>query len=35
VFVQKFTDDVKSQGLVTAAIARAGLRGTVTPEAEK
>jgi polar amino acid transport system substrate-binding protein len=34
-FVQKFTDDVKSQGLVTAAIARAGLRGTVTPEAEK
>jgi polar amino acid transport system substrate-binding protein len=34
-FVQKFTDDVKSEGLVSAAIARAGLRGAVTPEAEK
>jgi polar amino acid transport system substrate-binding protein len=34
-FVRKFTDDVKSEGLVNAAITRAGLRGTVTPEAEK
>jgi polar amino acid transport system substrate-binding protein len=34
-FVRKFTDDVTSEGLVRAAIARAGLRGTVTSEAEK
>jgi polar amino acid transport system substrate-binding protein len=29
-FVRNFTDEVKAQGLVTAAIARAGLRGAVT-----
>jgi polar amino acid transport system substrate-binding protein len=34
-FVRQFTDDVKSEGVVSAAIARAGLRGTVPPEAEK
>jgi polar amino acid transport system substrate-binding protein len=34
-FVRKFTEDVKSEGLVEAAIARAGLRGAVTSEAEK
>jgi polar amino acid transport system substrate-binding protein len=34
-FVRQFTDDVKSEGLVSAAVARAGLRGTVTPEAQK
>jgi polar amino acid transport system substrate-binding protein len=34
-FVRQFTDAVKSEGLVSAAIARAGLRGAVTSEAEK
>jgi polar amino acid transport system substrate-binding protein len=33
-FVRKFTHDVKSEGLVSAAIARAGLRGAVAPAAE-
>jgi polar amino acid transport system substrate-binding protein len=33
-FVRQFTHDVKSEGLVSAAIARAGLRGAVTPAAE-
>jgi polar amino acid transport system substrate-binding protein len=31
-FVEKFTDDAKSEGLVKAAIARAGLRGAMTSE---
>ena len=31
-FVRKFTDDVKADGLVAAAIARAGLRGAMTAE---
>jgi polar amino acid transport system substrate-binding protein len=34
-FVRQFTEDAKSEGLVKAAIARAGLRGAVTSEAEK
>ena len=34
-FVRQFTDAVKSEGLVSTAIARAGLKGTVTPQAEK
>jgi polar amino acid transport system substrate-binding protein len=34
-FVRQFTDAVKSEGLVTAAITRAGLRGTVASEAER
>jgi polar amino acid transport system substrate-binding protein len=34
-FVRQFTDAVKSEGLVSAAIARAGLKGTVAPEAPK
>jgi polar amino acid transport system substrate-binding protein len=34
-FVRQFTDDVKSEGLVAAAIARAGLRGTMASDAEK
>ena len=34
-FVRQFTGDVKSQGLVGAAIARAGLRGAVVSAAEK
>ena len=34
-FVRQFTSDVKSQGLVGAAIARAGLRGAVVSAAEK
>lgn len=29
-FVEKFTEDAKSQGLVKAAVARAGLRGALT-----
>jgi polar amino acid transport system substrate-binding protein len=29
-FIQKFTEDVKSEGLVTAAIARSGLRAATT-----
>ena len=33
-FVRQFTHDVKSEGLVDAAIARAGLRGAVTSAAE-
>jgi hypothetical protein len=33
-FVQKFSKDVKTEGLVTAAIERAGLRGTVALEAK-
>jgi polar amino acid transport system substrate-binding protein len=33
-FLRKFTEDVKSEGLVRAAIARAGLRGTVTSESQ-
>jgi polar amino acid transport system substrate-binding protein len=32
-FVEKFTSDVKSEGLVKAAIARADLRGAMTSEA--
>ena len=31
-FVEKFTRDAKSEGLVEAAVARAGLRGAMTPE---
>jgi len=31
-FVRKFTDDVKAEGLVAAAISRAGLRGAMTAE---
>lgn len=31
-FVEKFTGDAKSEGLVEAAIARAGLRGAMAPE---
>ena len=34
-FVRQFTEDVKSEGLVKAAIARAGLQGTVPPEPAK
>jgi polar amino acid transport system substrate-binding protein len=34
-FVRQFTEDVKSEGLVRAAIARAGLQGTVAPETAK
>jgi polar amino acid transport system substrate-binding protein len=34
-FVRQFTDEVKSEGVVAAAIARAGLRGTMTSDAEK
>jgi polar amino acid transport system substrate-binding protein len=34
-FVRQFTDEVKSEGLVKTAIARAGLRGTVTSQSEK
>jgi polar amino acid transport system substrate-binding protein len=33
-FVEKFTEDAKSQGLVRAAIARAGLRGAMTSESK-
>ena len=33
-FVRKFTADAKSEGLVQAAVARAGLRGARTAEAE-
>ncbi len=33
-FVKKFTDDVKSEGLVKAAIARAGLRGAMITESK-
>ena len=33
-FVEKFTNDAKSEGLVKAAIARAGLRGAVTSESK-
>ncbi|SHM20103.1 hypothetical protein SAMN05444321_5555 [Bradyrhizobium lablabi] len=33
-FLRQFTVDVKSEGLVNAAIARAGLRGAVTSAAE-
>jgi polar amino acid transport system substrate-binding protein len=29
-FVRKFTEDVKAQGLVDAAIARSGLRAATT-----
>jgi polar amino acid transport system substrate-binding protein len=32
VFVEKFTRDAKSEGLVKAAVARAGLRGAMTSE---
>jgi polar amino acid transport system substrate-binding protein len=34
-FIRQFTEAVKSEGLVKAAIARAGLRGAVTSETEK
>jgi hypothetical protein len=34
-FVRQFTRDVKSQGLVGTAIARAGLRGAVVSAPEK
>jgi polar amino acid transport system substrate-binding protein len=33
-FVRQFTNQVKSQGVVGAAIARAGLRGATTSAAE-
>ena len=33
-FVQKFAQDAKTEGLVQAAIERAGLRGTVALEAK-
>jgi polar amino acid transport system substrate-binding protein len=33
-FLRQFTSEVKSEGLVSAAIARAGLRGAVTSAAE-
>jgi len=33
-FVEKFTSDAKSEGLVKAAIARAGLRGAMTSESK-
>jgi polar amino acid transport system substrate-binding protein len=33
-FVRQFTNEVKSEGVVGAAIARAGLRGATTPAAE-
>lgn len=33
-FVRKFTDEVKAEGLVNAAIARAGLRGAMTSDAK-
>ena len=33
-FIRQFTEAAKSEGLVKAAIARAGLRGAVTPEAQ-
>ncbi len=33
-FVEKFTEDAKSEGLVKAAIARAGLRGAMTSESK-
>ena len=31
-FIRQFTEAVKSEGLIKAAIARAGLRGAVTSE---
>jgi polar amino acid transport system substrate-binding protein len=34
-FVEKFTGDAKSEGLVKAAIARAGLRGAMTSDSKK
>ena len=33
-FVEKFTDDAKSEGLVKAAMGRAGLRGAVIAESK-
>jgi hypothetical protein len=33
-FVEKFTEDAKSEGLVKAAIARAGLRGAMTSDSK-
>ena len=33
-FIRQFTEAAKSEGLVKAAIARAGLRGAVTPETQ-
>jgi polar amino acid transport system substrate-binding protein len=33
-FVRTFTDEVKTEGLVKAAIARAGLRGAITSDAK-
>jgi len=33
-FVEKFTGDAKSEGLIEAAIARAGLRGAMTSESK-
>ena len=33
-FIEKFTNDAKSEGLVQAAIARAGLRGATTSESK-
>jgi polar amino acid transport system substrate-binding protein len=33
-FVEKFTSDAKSEGLIEAAIARAGLRGAMTSESK-
>jgi polar amino acid transport system substrate-binding protein len=33
-FVDKFTEDAKSEGLVKAAIARAGLRGAIIPDSK-
>jgi polar amino acid transport system substrate-binding protein len=33
-FIRQFTNEVKSEGVVGAAIARAGLRGATTSAAE-
>ena len=33
-FLRQFTNEVKSEGVVSAAIARAGVRGAVTAAAE-
>ena len=33
-FVRQFTHDVKSEGLINAAVARAGLRGAATPSSD-
>jgi hypothetical protein len=33
-FIRKFTEDVKAEGLVKAAMMRAGLRGAVVAESK-